>query len=245
MSQENESGRRKSDVFVEAERQMRLALAVERTNDKIERTNQDLVRVSASVDGLVDRVTTVVDRVVERLEGRVNEIGAHLETRLDRIDSRIDKLDDDIVQLQSAQAQAQAQNAAIAANVALAAATSKGEAKSEDAPPNTEQKQSDGQKNTAGIISAVLDRLDGLKIRTWILAMVFLLVAGAAVGVFTAVRDALKNAGLGAKAASADHIEPADEIGAAAHEPLLLKPELPTIKAAAPVLPERQIERKK
>lgn len=155
-----------SERAAEAERQIRLATAVERLVEHQNRTNQDLTRIAGAIDGaLIQKLPTEMSALREQL---LNAFVQHrqaeqqaLQAIATALDGRLDALAESVAKLESANTW-HATEASGVRKLAEAAVTS--------AHPIAAASAAHGGDKHVGLI----DRLDRVKPMTWLFAIFFL-----------------------------------------------------------------------
>jgi uncharacterized protein YicC (UPF0701 family) len=167
-----------NERVAEAERQIRLATAVERLIEQQNRTNQDLARIAGAIDGaLITKLPTEMTALREQIlqafaQHRQAELQA-LQTVTTALADRLDSLAESIAKLEATNAW-HATEARDVRKLAEAHATG---AHAVPHPTRTD--------NHVGII----DRLDRVQTRTWVAATVFLFMVCLALGTLLIIRS--------------------------------------------------------
>jgi hypothetical protein len=166
-----------SERTAEAERQIRLATAVERLVERQDRTNQDLTRIAGAVDGaLIHKLPTEMASLREQI---LNAFAQHQQAELQaihtvaaRIESRLDKLAESVAKLEAANTWSAEETSKVRERIVTGSFAA--------LPPD--------KTNKSDKHIGLIDRLDRVQTRTWIAATLFLLALVLSLGALLVIR---------------------------------------------------------
>lgn len=171
-----------SERAAEAERQIRLATAVERLVEHQNRTNQDLTRIAGAIDGaLISKLPTEMSALREQI---LQAFAQHQQAELQALqsvaaalDGRLDNLAESVAKLEAANVWHATESSGVR-KLAEAHATGAHAAVTTSAPTH-------GPDRHVGLI----DRLDRVQTRTWVAATLFLVAVCLALGALLIIRS--------------------------------------------------------